>query len=146
VNVTVTRRRLRCDVCQSATVAMGDEATWAELRRWARTCGWTRCGGQDRCTRCTPPPEPKTIPHGTWNGYNWHRCRCAECRAANHAKNEARRERRRSVQIPDDVKHGSYVTYVEYGCRCVPCCDANREYFRQWRSGRDRTKAALERA
>jgi len=58
-----------------------------------------------------------TIPHGTYTGYVHHKCRCAPCREAARAYNEAYRHR------PVDTKkltHGRIASY-NAGCRCAEC-------------------------
>ena len=60
---------------------------------------------------------------GSGHTYNYRRCRCAECRAAN----AARGLRLRAARTPEMAKvHGTTSTYSNYRCRCEPCTEANR--------------------
>jgi hypothetical protein len=71
------------------------------------------------------------IPHGTVSGYNYHGCRCADCRAG--AAEYRRAWRAKLKQTPGkQVPHGTRYGYLEYGCRCYPCHRAKATYDREW--------------
>jgi hypothetical protein len=77
--------------------------------------------------------------HGTVNGYNYHGCRCAECRATmNEFLRNWRAENRRRP-VPGWVRHGSASTARNYGCKCDSCRDAVSD---ENRASRQRRKAA----
>ena len=77
------------------------------------------------------------IPHGTLNGYQYHGCRCAECRSANHEKSVAWRSRL-SPEMAN--AHGVISTYTQYRCRCDACRIAWSAYQRSWRARRKATR------
>lgn len=85
-------------------------------------------------------PGGKAVTHGgSGNAYSNYGCRCLECRDANTARYERRREERRAMtardEIPASVKHGSDSTYTNWGCKCEPCSTAHArkcaEYYNQ---------------
>jgi hypothetical protein len=69
--------------------------------------------------------EPRGISHGTVTGYNNHRCRCAECKAAMREYWRARAKRRATQEPP---RHGTRQGYWAYSCRCALCSEAMSEY------------------
>lgn len=66
----------------------------------------------------------RPIPHGTVNGYDYHKCRCPECRAAKSGYQRAHPRRPPKKPIP----HGTITGYASYRCRCSDCQMAIREY------------------
>lgn len=66
------------------------------------------------------------VKHGTMSAYNAG-CRCDDCRAANTAKSQRRRERRRAEGVIPDEVHGTATGYAEWHCRCDDCTAAHRE-------------------
>ncbi len=80
--------------------------------------------------------------HGTIDGYNRHRCRCDECKAAHRERCITNRQRRLDQRIEVDGKfyspiverHGTTNGYRNYGCRCAGCTAAHgrgcRDYYR----------------
>jgi hypothetical protein len=73
--------------------------------------------------------------HGTLNGYNYHRCRCDECRTAHNAYRRGARIRRAhdpAAQIP----HGTRGGYNNYGCFCDPCRESHLAYMREYHARR----------
>jgi hypothetical protein len=73
--------------------------------------------------------------HGTYAGYNRHRCRCADCRTANTEYTRSARARLNRVPTKQ-IPHGTRNGYVNYGCRCIPCRQADRAYLREYRARR----------
>lgn len=50
---TILRRRLRCDLCGTASFGLDGEVSVRELRQSAKVAGWRYLRtGQDRCGRC----------------------------------------------------------------------------------------------
>lgn len=85
-------------------------------------------------------PGGKLVTHGgSGNAYSNYGCRCLECREANTARYERRREERRALieagEEPEGVKHGEDSTYTNWGCKCEPCTAAHArkcsEYYHQ---------------
>jgi hypothetical protein len=76
--------------------------------------------------------------HGKLSTYVNGRCRCAECKAARSAYDQARRQARRvarglpAVAEPTAPAHGTYARYKSrrFPCRCDLCMEANREAYR----------------
>ena len=66
-------------------------------------------------------------PHGTRNGYGYHKCRCDECTAANREAHREQRLKRRGRLSADPaaVEHGRPSTYGNWGCRCAECTTAH---------------------
>ena len=95
--------------------------------------------------------DPIDRRHGTLNGYEYHRCRCDACRAANNRRNAVRRAKG-SVPLKihlarvhakaQHIEHGTSWAYEGKGCRCDLCREARRErgveqrYRRRLRDGR----------
>lgn len=83
--------------------------------------------------------------HGTVAGYNYWRCRCAECRAASTRDVARRYAERLAARVlvlgrwyaPRAYRHGSYNTYKNWGCRCSECTRANADYAWRRRHVRD---------
>jgi hypothetical protein len=68
------------------------------------------------------PLPPGDRRHGTTNGYVYHQCSCARCRAAWAAYQSDYTARLRARGLPDgDHRHGTPNGYNNYGCRCTPC-------------------------
>lgn len=84
-----------------------------------------------------PPDDPR---HGTRTAYDFHQCRCAECKAV---AAKYRRELRARVVVlaPDDPRHGTENGYGNLRCRCTKCTQAHARICRA--KGRAR---ALKRA
>jgi len=74
--------------------------------------------------------------HGTLNGYNNLKCRCATCRAANARYHADAMTARRNGPLPPHIRHGQYMTYHNYCCRCGPCRAANAAHGRATRARR----------
>jgi hypothetical protein len=72
--------------------------------------------------------------HGTVNGYNYHDCRCNECRAAMSTFINDWRAENRQRPIPAYVEHGTVNAAVNYGCKCRPCREAKRDADRDYRA------------
>jgi hypothetical protein len=68
--------------------------------------------------------EPGDPRHGTVNGYDNHRCRCDDCKAAWARISADRRRRRAYVIRSDDERHGTNSFYCNHGCRCPACTEA----------------------
>lgn len=76
--------------------------------------------------------------HGTIDGYQKKKCRCAACTQANAGFNAKRRERRSPSRIPGApsrnrgnlAQHGETVMYKR-GCRCEECKAAANAYARK---------------
>jgi hypothetical protein len=66
----------------------------------------------------TTTPFAATTKHGTPNAYVNYGCRCAECRAANAARQADARRRRAAT---GSMRHGKVSTYDNYLCRCAKC-------------------------
>jgi hypothetical protein len=64
--------------------------------------------------------------HGTLAGYNYHACRCDQCRDEFRAYSRYRRHLRSALLAADDPRHGRYTTYRNWMCRCNPCLEAHR--------------------
>lgn len=71
------------------------------------------------------------IPHGTRNGYNYHKCRCEPCRTA--AGEYARK--RAADRDPGSIPHGTPNGYKHYGCRCDKCKAAMKDYGSKFTKG-----------
>ena len=76
-------------------------------------------------------------PHGTYNGYNHHGCRCAQCRAANSSRYAAQQTKRITKGLPPNALHGAS-TYVNWGCRCEVCSAAHKSNLARRRESRRR--------
>lgn len=74
------------------------------------------------------------VSHGTLNSYTNHRCRCAECRAANASY--GRRWRKENRGLCPEGRHGTEGSYTNYSCRCVDCTEAHRLYRARQRESR----------
>ena len=75
----------------------------------------------------------KTMNHGTRHAYQNHKCRCDECKAANHQHQKDRRkiiEGMRSKGELPKLNHGTQNAYSNWGCRCVKCVAKNTETSR----------------
>ena len=68
------------------------------------------------------------VPHGTRAGYNGHKCRCDECKAA---QSEYGRKRRGAPKPKKPLPHGTYSGYACHKCRCEDCKKAAAEYRRK---------------
>jgi hypothetical protein len=73
--------------------------------------------------------------HGV-QGYNWHKCRCEQCRAANSARSRTSRAARKARTAAGDpaVPHGTRGGYTNWACRCLPCSQANSEACLEYRN------------
>lgn len=76
-------------------------------------------------------------PHGTFNGYNHHGCRCAQCRASNSSRQAAQHAVRIANGLPPNALHGAS-TYVNWGCRCEVCSAAHKSNLARQRDRRRR--------
>lgn len=104
----------------------------ASIRLWLRQEG------------VTLRPRPWT--HGV-NGYNWRKCRCAICRAANAERAlEYRKRRLANGGIPAKTAHGKASTYSNWRCRCEPCKEAWRVHMRRQSKLNQRPEAVARRA
>ena len=65
--------------------------------------------------------------HGKATTYEYHGCRCDECRIASAARKARRRaERKRELAAGlYEVVHGRRSTYTDSGCRCRSCTTAH---------------------
>lgn len=94
-------------------------------------------------------PRPRRpLEHGTYSGYNTHKCRCDQCREANNAygRDYAARKRAARTQPPKgEPAHGTHHRYNR-GCRCDDCRAARRRYVAEWklRTGRSKTSRLLD--
>jgi hypothetical protein len=61
---------------------------------------------------------PREAQHGTISGYQYHGCRCDECRTAMRA---AKRKWVASVKGTEPREHGTLTGYVNHYCRCDLC-------------------------
>lgn len=69
--------------------------------------------------------------HGTVNGYNNKKCRCADCRAAWAERIRSLKARRAAtVKDRNDPRHGTHTFYQNHGCRCERCTAAHAIYMR----------------
>jgi len=67
--------RLSCDKCATSEFVSSINT--------GKRLGWLLNRQNVLCVECRPPIEVKEgVPHGTWNAYANHGCRCDECRAA----------------------------------------------------------------
>lgn len=89
--------------------------------------------------------------HGTITGYQYHKCRCDECKEA--ARDYKRQYKARLLTTlnahPDDPRHGKLGSY-QAGCRCDSCLAIGREhgrtYMAKWtRENPERQAAIAER-
>lgn len=65
--------------------------------------------------------------HGDPNTYNYHGCRCDECKEGYRLYQLSRTKARKLAGLDDnDERHGTYSGYANYGCRCPACREANR--------------------
>ena len=67
--------------------------------------------------------------HGTATGYNYHGCRCDECRKAATKATRASRLRgrkARDTQMPA-AAHGTVGGYTNWQCRCDACLAVGRQ-------------------
>jgi hypothetical protein len=85
--------------------------------------------------------------HGTIAGYNYYRCGCAECCAANTEYCYWQRQKRLGRRYKDrngrwvapaappegPIEHGKFGTYCNWGCGCELCTDAVAEATRRYR-------------
>lgn len=101
-------------------------------------CGTTTSADSKRqvsklCAACART----TAPHGTLTRYQYHGCRCDECRRAN-------REKQAALKGKPAPTH-SVSGYRNYGCRCDVCREAHAHAERiehsGWRYRRNRKKA-----
>lgn len=81
--------------------------------------------------------------HGV-QGYNYRKCRCPVCQAANTARNKQGRKHRQSLVAAGDprVPHGRG-GYTNWGCRCEVCTTANTEACSRYRQARRDRKASV---
>ncbi len=96
------------------------------------------------------------IPHGTPNGYVYHRCRCYWCTQANTERSLEQRRKREARRVPGrdgrlvttaDVPHGDVCTYRNWGCRCRPCTTAHTSELYEYRQRRrEQARAAMRAA
>ena len=61
--------------------------------------------------------------HGSRSMYNYHSCRCVECKEANKIGLGLARAARYMKNVPEGKVHGTS-TYNNYGCRCPICVEA----------------------
>ena len=80
-------------------------------------------------------------PHGTPNRYNYHGCRCEECKSAKRQQRAARVAR----GVPEYV-HGTVNGYTGYDCRCERCRAAAAAAQRQYYHRYDGIAAAIDAA
>ncbi len=67
--------------------------------------------------------------HGTLGAYQYHRCRCDQCRTATTVYSKKARARRfAATQAGGEPPSHGYSGYVNYGCRCDLCTAANTAY------------------
>ncbi len=57
-----------------------------------------RLEAEDAARKRQPAPR-KPIPHGTFSGYQYHSCRCDDCRTAHNEYHAQYRERRRREKL-----------------------------------------------
>lgn len=68
--------------------------------------------------------------HGTVYAYDFHGCRCNDCKEVKVAANASNREKAsQKGLLPDDPRHGTYSGYSYWGCRCAPCKQASQDYW-----------------
>jgi hypothetical protein len=72
--------------------------------------------------------------HGTFSGYNRHRCRCVECTRVQVDYVTEWRKRKASEPLPPWAVHGQVNTYANYSCRCELCRAAYSTYRKQRRA------------
>ena len=78
-------------------------------------------------------PHPAQPIHGTLSGYQYHGCRCDDCKAANAA---SFRRWRTTMRGTEPRKHGIVSAYTHYRCRCDACVEAARQSWREYRERR----------
>lgn len=88
-------------------------------------------------TRSTITPGDGDKRHGTPNGYNNLKCRCARCTAAVREYWTGWRARQEPPP-PDDLRHGTVHCYTNLRCRCPRCRQANADARAARARGADR--------
>lgn len=76
---------------------------------------------------------PRSLPHGTWNAYVNHGCRCERCKKASAKHRRDLREKKKlAVQSEESgsIPHGTRSGYAYHLCRCDACKTAHSDYRR----------------
>lgn len=122
-------RGCRCDQCIAArTVAWRRRALRRRGIEVAESFEHGTADGFEAGCRCGECRQFQDVPHGTVTGYQWHRCRCLDCRTAATQAARQRAQSRRSSDVPPHVIHGTANAAYNYGCACLECRDfANRK-------------------
>jgi hypothetical protein len=125
--LTPLENRKRIEVLRSTEAIEGRHG---KVRTYKSGCRCERCRIGFRETerearRRRRGRRPPSHVHGTVNGYNYWRCRCEECKAANA-------EYRRAGRNDPDRPHGTLSMYG-LGCRCRACRVARRDKGREHR-------------
>lgn len=98
-----TDREQRLNKRTNRRITLGNETK--TVTEWAESLGmpaqriWNRLGAGEPVERVLAPQRlrPATLRHGTLNGYNYHKCRCAECRRANTQDKIARKAKAKTT-------------------------------------------------
>ena len=99
LRVRVNERDLA--LLNAVQVMRGGERSKGETLRAILREEHERLEAEDRARQGQPPPR-KRFEHGTFSGYNYHACRCFDCKQAWNAYQrdyQQRRKRERSVQV-----------------------------------------------
>ena len=89
--------------------------------------------------------DTRPIPHGTCIGYQRHKCRCDDCKAASSEYGRKLRDAARQ-RDPSTFPHGTSTGYNYFKCRCDECKAYQLEYSSRHRESITESKKRYRKA